>query len=170
MFVFHLVLPLFGHITVVRKQISCILLLISCNRCLVAKGERVKDIFAEKDCWNKLLYFGFSRRLVRYFWLKFFFVGTQDMGLQLSSLELSLQKSSSWAFGPPNTEILGWQIHHFMCIMGFSLAFDCLRASGSPPCGCVVCPQLTLGPRDGSRDRAQVYSSVEALHIVVVCL
>ena len=65
-------LPLFGHITVVRKYISCILLSISCNRCLVAKGERVNDIFAEKDCWNKLQYFGFSRRLVRYFWLKYF--------------------------------------------------------------------------------------------------
>ena len=72
MFVFNLVLPLFGHITVVRKYISCILLSISCNRCLVTKGERVKDILAEKDCWNKLQYFASLGRLVGSFWLKFF--------------------------------------------------------------------------------------------------
>ena len=68
------------------------------------------------------------------------FAGSQDMGLQLFSFELSPGKPPSWTFGPFNTEILERQKLLFMCIMGFQLALDCLGASGSPPCGCVVCP------------------------------
>ena len=74
------------------------------------------------------------------FLAEIFFAGTQDMGLQLSSFELSPGKPPSWTFGPPNTEILEGQQLLFMFIMGFLLALDCLGASGSPPCGCVVVP------------------------------
>ena len=74
------------------------------------------------------------------FLAKIVFSGTQDMGLQLSSFELSPRKPPSWTYGSPNTEILEGQQLLFMCIMGFQLALDCLGASRSPPCGCVVCP------------------------------
>ncbi|GKB88533.1 hypothetical protein Tco_1462744 [Tanacetum coccineum] len=67
---------------------------------------------------------------------EFFGEGANLMGLQLLQLELKLGKISSRSFRPVKSAKILWQ---FWASSSFRVSLS-LRASGSPPCGCMVNP------------------------------